>query len=269
MENKAFELIADKVEEALAEQGFKRQEKLETEEHGDYVLYLGDAVAYSVYYDNERKRFELRTCPLEKEAPTNKWKGLSMWLYDPENDTVKDAESIMTDFVETIQGPKRVAVVQQQAKKKKKDEESTNDPIFFFNRMVGVFPELKEEMNQERITYGQVRPVTFAREKLLPKMEALAKSYPNSEPFDRMCTLLNDMYQSGDMDVRSIITIVLLNGFGDETALEKVSEKFSEDLAKSYKHAKKYKGKTVKPEKKKKQSKMAKFRADTLNDMKR
>ena len=74
------------------------------------------------------------------------------------------------------------------------------------------------------------------------------------------------MYQSGDMDVRSIITMVLLNGFQDETALMRVEEKFSEDLAKSYKYGRKLKGKKVKPEKKKKQRK---FTADTLNEMKR
>ena len=189
-----------------------------------------------------------------------------MWMFDPQTDDIKEAESIVNDFVETIEGPKRVEIVQQAKRRKKKDEESSNDPVFFFNRMVGVFPELKEEMNKERAVYGRVRAVTFAREKLLPKMELLAKNYPDSEPFDRMCTLLNDMYQSGDMDVRSIITMVLLNGFQDETALMRVEEKFSEDLAKSYKYGRKLKGKKVKPEKKKKQRK---FTADTLNEMKR
>ncbi len=266
MDQKAFDLIVGKVEEALAGQEFKKQDGVVKEDNGSAALFIGEALAYSVFYDEEKKRFELRTCPMEGDAPTNKWKSLSMWMFDPETDNIKEAESIVNDFVETIEGPKRVAIVQQAKKRKKKDDESTNDPIFFFNRMVGVFPELKEEMNKEREVYGQVRAVSFAREKLLPKMELLAKSYPGSEPFDRMCTLLNDMYQTGDMDVRSIITMVLLNGFQDETALKSVEEKFSEDLAKSYKCGRKLKGKKVKPEKKKKQRK---FTADTLNELKR
>ncbi len=263
-----MDLIAAKVQEALAEQGFARQDGYVEEENGASVWFLSETLAYSVYYDNPHKRFELRSSALEGGKP-GKWKSLSMWLYDPETDSPKDTESISNDFVETIQGPKRVELAQQAKRKKKKDEESSNDPVFFFNRMVGVFPELKAEMNEERATYGQVRAVTFARERLLPKMEQLAAHYPGSEPYRRMCSLLGDMYQSGDMDVRSLITMTLLNGFQDEAAVSAILENTGEDLQKAYPYAKKYKGKTVKPEKRKKQSKLSKFRADTLNEMNR
>ena len=266
MDQKAFGLIADRVEQALAEQGFAKTGGPAKDDDGYSVLYTGENVAYSVFYDEGKKRFELRTCAMTDEGPDKNWKNLSTWLFDTEENTMSEAEGIANDFVDTIQGPKRIAAIQQTKKKKKKDEESTNDPLFFFNRMVGIFPELKEEMNQERIVYGQVRPVTFAKAHLLPKMEALGEKYPDSEPFKRMCTLLNDMYQSGDMDVRSIITIVLLNGIQKPEVIESMKPLFSEDLSKSYAHAVKYKGKTVKPEKKKKPKK---YTAETLDEMKR
>lgn len=266
MEQQAFDLIVEKVGEALTAQGFERQTGKVKEENGHAVLFLSESVAYSVLYNQVKKRFELRTAAMTDDGPSDSWKSISVWLFDPETDDLTQAESIVNDYVETIQGPKRIAAVQQTKKKTKKDDDNTTSPIFFFNRMAGVFPELKEDLMLEKQTYGQVREVTFAQTCLLPKVEALAYQYGGTDTFKKMCELLNDMYMSGDMDVRSIITIVILNGIQNETAMANIEACFSDDLKKCYRASKKLKGKVIKPEKKKQRSK---FMADTLNDMKR
>lgn len=265
--DKALELIAEKVGQALKEQGFERQSEPLQEESGTAVLFTSENVAYSVLYETSAKRFLLRTAAMTEKGPDSEWKSLSTWMYDAANGSdLSDADSIASDFIETIQGPKRIEAVQQSKKKRKKDEEYNVDPVFFFNRMVNIFPELKEELAQERIEYGKIRSVTFARAHLLPKMEHLAKSYPGSDPYNKMCSLLNDMYQNGDMDVRSILTMVLLNGFQDEKLVDSMSEQFSDDLKKGWKFGRKYKGKKVKPEKKKKR---VQYTAENLNELKR
>lgn len=266
MEQKAFDLIVEKVGEALAEQGFGGQPQEIKEEKGRAALFVGENVAYSVLYNRAQKRFELRTCAMTDEGPDGKWKNLSSWLFDPEADDLASASSIVNDFVDTVQGPKRVAAVQQAKKKRKKDEDSTSDPQFFFNRLSGIFPELRDEMNAEKTVYGEVRPVTFARKSVVPKVEALALNYPESEPFKKLCTLFNDLYMSGDMDVRSLITIVILNGVSDQKALAGMEELFSDDLKRVYAKAKNFRGKKVKPEKKKK---LPRYDAETLNSLRR
>ena len=40
----------------------------------------------------------------------------------------------------------------------------------------------RQEMNEERIVYGQIRFVTFSKAKIVPKIEDLVVKYPNSEP---------------------------------------------------------------------------------------
>ena len=95
-----------------------------------------------------------------KDGEPGTWRSLSLWLYDEREGTRADMESILNDFVEVVQGPKRVAVVQQ--KRRGKDGERTVDPLFFMNRLVNIFPELKDELNQEKIAYGQVRYVTLS-----------------------------------------------------------------------------------------------------------
>jgi hypothetical protein len=265
LEQKAFDLITEKVGAALAEQGFAKAEGEWKDGNGRAAVFTAEEAAYSVYYNEKSKRFELRTCEMDDGKPDGKWKCISMWLFDPETDSKAEAESILNDFIETIQGPKRVAELKTK-KKRKKDDENNPDPIFFFNRFVGIFPELKEELAEEKAKYGDVRAVTFTRNSLLPKIEALCAQTQKKDAIKRCCDLLNDMYVAGDMDVRSIITIVILNGIENQTALENMKPFFSDDLKKSHAAALKLKGKKIKPEKKKKETRVV---ADNLNTLRR
>lgn len=265
MELKAFDTIAGSVGAALEEQGFHKAAEEKNGKDGRTVSFVGDGTAYGILYRDDKKRFELRSCEAEDDKPDGKWKTLSMWLFDPETDTASEAQSIAADFTESVTGPKNVPALK--AKKKKKKEDDTNvDPLFFFNRFVGVFPELKDEITAEKEAYGNVRAVTFARKSLLPKINALCADPSEGERLGRCCTLLSDMYVSGDMDVRSVITIVILNGISDRDALEKMKPLFGEELQKGCAAARKIRGKVFKPEKKKKQRA---FTADTLNEMRR
>lgn len=264
MDQKAFDLIAGKVGEALSAQGFSPAgEPDETDGHS--ALFTAENSAYSVFYNESKKRFELRSCDADEGKPDNKWKSIAIWLFDPEDNGLSDAESIANDFVDTIQGPKRLAELKTK-KKRKKDDDNNVDPTFFLNRFVGVFSELREDLNQEKAQYGDVRAVTFSRSKLLPKIEALCSQAGRQEQIKRCCDLLNDQYATGDMDVRSIITIVILNGLSD-AALTNMKPLFSDDLKKCHVSALKLKGKKIKPEKKKKPQKS--FMADNLNTLNR
>ena len=153
-------------------------------------------------------------------------------------------------------------MIRPEKKRRKKDEENNADPQFFLNRLVPVFPELRDEMNEERIVYGQVRTALFAAEKVAPKCENLAKNYKDSEPMKRMCTIFCDMYAAGDMDTRAVIQFAVLNNIKDEAAIRNIIANFTDrcDLQKVYKHSRKLIGKNIKPEKVKKKGKTVEAR---------
>ena len=230
MEQKAFELIQEKLQAALNEQGFGEAMALETD-NGRGVMFTTGEVAYGL-------------------------------LFDEGENTMQDAESIANDFLELVQGSKRRELVQTAKKRRKKDEENNADPQFFLNRLVPVFPELRDEMNEERIVYGQVRTALFAAEKVAPKCENLAKNYKDSEPMKRMCTIFCDMYAAGDMDTRAVIQFGVLNNIKDEAAIRNIIANFTDgcDLQKVYKHSRKLIGKNIKPEKVKKKGKKVEAR---------
>ena len=249
---KAFELIQNGLYEELEKQGFGEPQPVE-DPAGRLVMFATEDVAYGLLYDSKQQRFELRSTTLKEDGEPGNWRSLSLWLFDEKEGTRSDAESIMNDFLEVVRGPKRVAVVQQ--KRRGKDGERVVDPLFFLNRLVNIFPELKDELNEEKIMYGQVRYITFIKAHVVARCQDLATRYPDSDPMKKLCALLDDMYKNGDLDTRSIVTMGLLNNL-DDGAFKVFQERVGDDLRKDIKFTRKLKGKKIKPERKKKKKKV-------------
>ena len=253
----AFSLIQDGLFAELSKQGFGEATPFDYAE-GKAVTFSTPEVAYCLRYHQKNQRFELCSTSLDDDGEPGDWRSLSVWLFDENTGERSDAESILNDFLEVVRGPKRVAVVQQK-RKRGKDDDRVVDPLFFMNRLVGVFPELKDELNEEKIVYGQVRFVTFTKQKVAPRCEQLMRTAPDSEAATKLCALLDDMYKNGDLDLRSIITVALLNTMSDE-AFASLYERVGEGLQKDLKFTRKLKDKKIKPEKPKKQGKKVEAR---------
>ncbi len=250
---KVFDGICGKVEAALAGQGFTKQ-KISGNDNELVSLYTSENSAYSVVYFIDKQHMVMRHCAMTEDGPDNNWRVLATWMFDPENDTQKEADSIANDFVDNCSGAIAVKRAKNTKKKKKKgDDEGTADPVFLAKRFVSLFPELKDEIKNEEDCYYPFRAVTFTEASIVPKVNYFLKTGTKKD-FEKLTQLLNTQYANGDVDTRSIITIVILNSIPNED-YDKVAEFFDEDLAKAAKAALKFKGKKVKPEKPKKKKK--------------
>lgn len=248
MIKKAFNIVCDKVSAVLEPQGYKKN-KVDSNTDVELVaLYTGENVAYSVIYYVEKMHMVMRSCAMTDDGPDNEWKTMATWIFNPETDTEKEAQSIGNDFAETIGTPTNVKRVKQT--KKKKNEDGNTDPVFLMKRLVKIFPELKDEIKAEEDRYYPFRSVTFTREFVVPKVnELLTKG--NKGELNKLMALLSAQYLKGDPDTRAIITIVILNSIEDKYS-ELIAPMLSDELLKAHKSALKYKGKKVKPEKVKK-----------------
>ena len=260
MDFNAFALIQDALGEELRGQGFQGPEALEYED-GRAVMFATGEVAYALRYQEKAGRFELCSTTLTEAGSPQEWRSLSMWLFDPQTGDRGDAESIANDFLEVIRGPKRVAAVERQRAKRSKGEERTVDPTFFINRLVNLFPDLKDALQEERIVYGQVRPATFLKERVVPQAEALAAN-GDSEPLRKLCGLLDEIYKNGDLDTRALLTHTLLNSMSDQ-AFSSLRDQVGEELGKDLKYTRKLKGRDIKPEKARKAGKKVEARLKT------
>ncbi len=249
MIQKAFDLIVEATAAALQEQGFTQEQDFQ-DELGPAALFVKDGAAYSVVFKTEEKIFQLRSTNMTDEGPNSSWKSVANWIFDPENDTLKEAEEIAADFVETLQGPSRIEAVKNAQRQAFKDENNNPGPLFFYKRLVNIFPELKEQINEERNAYVGFRSVIFAREFVVPKIDNLAIKKKESAAFKKLCELLEDFYKNGDLDVRSIITMVILNEVSEQ-AVQNIMANAGPMLKKGYRYGAKWRGKRAKPEREK------------------
>ncbi len=250
---KAFGIITDKLNDTLKGQNFKN-EKVESSNANELVsLFTSETVAYSVIYYKDKMLCVLRSCTMTDEGPDNEWKTMATWMFNPETDTEKEADSIGNDFVEAVSSTSAVKRAKQ-TKRKKNSDDGNADPLFLAKRFMVLFPELKDEIKKEQDTKEVFRGVYFTRTFIVPRVNELLARNVKSE-INKLSQILSTQYQNGDMDTRSIITIVILNST-DEKYREKLEEKMSDELKKAWKFALKMKGKKVKPEKIKKKSSM-------------
>ena len=264
---RAFEIVNKKVEAALSEQGFKAQ-NVTSADSGELVkLYTGESTAYSVIYFKDKKHMVMRSCDAADGEPDNEWKTIATWMFDPNTDTEKEAESIGNDFVDNVSAPVFKQVAHKKKKKKKDSDDGNGDPVFFSKRLVAVFPELRDEIREEQESYEEFRAVTFTKEMIVPKVQALMKS-GDDKTIDKLSDILSGQYSYGDIDTRPLITIVILNSITDEDEKEAIKRNMSDDLKKAWAAAEKYRGKKVKPAKAKKQSFMQKMMAQSIENQK-
>lgn len=247
MINKAFKIVCSKVQEALEPQGFKMNKVDSNNDNEMVTLFTSEAVAYSVIYYVDKMHMVMRACAMTEDGPDNEWKTMATWMFDPQTDTEKEAQSIGNDFVDTIGTTKNVKRAAQTKKKKAKGEEATSDPVFLFKRFVKYFPELKDEIREEEESYSTFRAVTFAKEHVVTRVNDFVSTAPKGD-LSKFIGVLSAQYVKGDPDTRAIITIVILNSI-DDKHIGKITPLMSEELATAFKFAHKYKGKTVKPEK--------------------
>lgn len=250
MNQKCFDIICDKVYNQIKGNNFSKN-NVQSEGESQYAaLYTSAETAYMVTFLDDKKQVQLRHCRVTDGVPDNEWYTLSTWMFDDATDAEKEANSIGNDFVDTLTKPVR----KKTAIKKKKSEDGNADPLFFCKRMVNIFPELKEEIKSEEDCYYPFRGATFVKASVVPKINNLLLTGSKAE-IKKLGDLLSNQYNNGDLDTRSIITMVVLNSIDSQQKEEKLEEYLSDDLSKSRKFANGFKGKKVKPEKPKKAKK--------------
>lgn len=249
MLKEAFEHICIKVEEALKPHGFTRAKISSSDDSEPVALFTSENIAYSVIYDSEKMHTVLRECNMTDDGPDNNWRTLATWIFDPDRDTLKEADSIANDFCDALATPKAVKRVKQ-AKKSKKGDEGNADPLFLAKRFLTVFPDMKDDIRKEQECYYPFRGVTFAKECIVPRVNEMVNG-GSAADLKKLGGILTAQYTNGDFDTRSIITIVILNSI-PEAVEAKMEEYLGDDLKKAFGFAKKYRNKAVKPEKEKK-----------------
>lgn len=183
-----------------------------------------------------------------KKVINQETKIMSSWLFDEENISQKDINTIIYDFSESIFNNtknKSTNNIKKNITKKNQDQDESNvTGLFFANRMATIFPNIKNLIQKEKELCNNFRIVNFTKNIILPEIQNLI-SQNNNILLKKLGKVLSDLYSNGTLDVKSIITMVILNNL-DKNIFEQY---ISNELKKAWECSLKYKNKIVKPEK--------------------
>lgn len=235
----AFETICENVIQNDKISKFKSQYSEKNK-----CIVKSEDLKYEIFYDIELSKIVLKLVTEDSERI------LSSWLLEESSTPQRDIQMISNDFIEIIFGANKTFT--KKLKKKASKDESNITGLFFANRMVNIFPDIKQEIYIEKACYTEFRAVHFTKEILLPKInKLLSDPKHNIATIKKLAKLLSELYSNATLDVRSIITMCIFNNLENNNAMD---EFLSEELKKAKEHALKYKGKKVKPEKEKKKT---------------
>ena len=102
----------------------------------------------------------------------------------------------------------------------------------FARKLAEEFPEFRETYKEHLEGYGELLGhVFFGGETLLGVLKSLLKTNGDKEKIRRYIDFVEEMYASGDGDVRNIVEVTILECLGDdETVLRSAFTYFSEEL---------------------------------------
>lgn len=224
----------------------ERMKKFEFTKEGEFTAKFQDnECLYEIAYDAEKSLISIFS--VSKNGANRKT--ISSWLMEFEKCTSKDVNMIASDFIDIMAGSTEKNSSNKLQKKSNIGDENSVTGLFFANRMASMFPDLKEEIQNEKRETGNIKIALFTENKILPCVEDFLIREKNKSRIKKFGNLLSDLYHSGTLDVRSVITMGILCRINNKSAEENLKNAISDELLKAWKASLKYKGKKIKPEK--------------------
>lgn len=238
-----------------------KQENIQFEQKENEINFKIGEKAYLIHHSPQNKILEFKICCDFEQNEENNWQVLSSWLFNSDATTAKDIKIICEEFINlTRETPKNML---NSIKNKSVSSEDNTDFSFFMNRMITYLPELKDKWISEKQKQGDLKILKFSKNNLLPNfLRFVNENKNNKKKISKFFGVLENLYNNGDENVRSIITMVLLNGVENDRDL--IQTAMTAEFKKVCVNSLKLKNKKVKPEKPKiKKTFFTKFLADS------
>ena len=242
----------------------------DSEGGNESVVLTDGSVNAKIVYSPDVKRFFLFKGTAD--CTEDGYEQMQSYFFEPSGDEsadLRDAVSVANEFCETFAGvdslaPNIPAASRKLSKKERESDE--NSAVYFANRIPAVLPECREPLLQHKEHYGMLLPNKFCDEVVNAAVDKMLGDKTRKKDTEAFFTLLDKMYATGDMDVKSIITMTILNHITGEERIEYVESLLSDGTRKAWKSARRFIGKKVKPEKESKYQQLSqKYRSQLMD----
>lgn len=244
-----------------------------SEENGssEIAVFTDGKMNAKLLYAPDTKRFYLFKGELG--CADDEYVELQSYFFEVSGDSdadIREASSVANEFSETLGGNLSAPAVPTASRKMSKKERDTDEAsaIYFVNRIPNVLPECREPLLQHKEHYEMLLPNQFCAEVVTAAVDKMLSDKKAKKKTEEFFSFVDKMYALGGLDVKSIITMTILNSITGEQRIAQVEEYISPELAKAWRMARRYIGKEVKPEKESKYQQMSKaYRSELQNQM--
>lgn len=245
-----FEAVVSRFIENL-----KEFEVMSSEDQGENeaaILTDGSLKAKIVYSPDVRRFFLFKG---DADCADDDFVQMQSYFFEPTGDKdadLREAGSVANEFTDTFGGTSAAVPIVPDSSRKASRKDRENDEtsaVYFANRIPSVLPECREPLLQHKEYFEMLLPNKFCDEVVNAAVAKLLSDKSQKKKTEEFFAFLDKMYVSGDLDVKSIITMTILNNITGEERMAYVEGLLSDDLKKSWRAARRFIGKEVKPEK--------------------
>lgn len=216
---------------------------VEVEKSKNLAVFSSKNMVYKIEFCPEENRVYLDQKEESEDLDSSEWSRLSSWLFE-ETVLTKDLNFICSDFVDTICGPG--SAILSSSSRRKMYSSMASDSLFFANRLATIFPDLRGKILLERESYSEFRGAAFVKEFVVSKILTLISDPKDEKRIEKLFKLLSDLYKNSSLNIRSLITMGIMNEIRDENAIEVAKKYISDELNASWGAVAKYKDKEIK-----------------------
>lgn len=200
------------------------------------VNYESEKGKLRLLYANDKLHMLLGSTEATSEDDSD-YKRILTCLFELGNVEERDFKSVANEIADTIhenfgkkalftQGSKMPVPV---SKAQVKSGESSYDALTLANRILSIYPELKDEYKRNHETYGEFLPEDFfvnhANAYILQTIEE-----NNPQKMKKLFNILNEIYENGTNATQGIIVVTILGSINGNPVLEKNIIEYISDL---------------------------------------
>lgn len=229
--NEVFNMIEKNLSDINAELGFRRKDVSDSA-----ISFSGEKGAYRVCYDDEGTIMSFE-CAYDTQAEQPEFNIISKSLFDINTYGERDVKSFSNEVRDELSSLfktkkkvdlDKVKMPKSVSRTKAKNGIISYDKDSLANRFGALYPEFKDAIKLNVVTYGEFLPEAFFMEFGTPKVMEVLRSGSEDE-LKRLFKMLNEVYEDGTNEVQDIIGVTILGEIKNDRQLMETADIYMSD----------------------------------------
>lgn len=226
--NEAYSKIAKQLENINKELGFKKKD-----ENDNVISFVGEKGIYRLAFDQSSNILAFE-CSYEDNGDNTEYNTISRSLFELDVVDEKDIKSMSNEIIDELErlfkvrkkvNLDKVKMPQSVSRTKAKNGLISYDVDSLANRFGALYPEFKDEIKMNVVSYGEFLPEDFFVNHGNAKVLDVIQNGTKAEQ-KRLFKMLGEVFEDGTNEVQDIIAVTILGEMKNDKAMMAVADEY-------------------------------------------